>query len=66
MSEMFNQYVVSYMRNGKWYRDSERHENIKSVTKRLNELKQKGKYENYKIVYRKISKWFDLGSENYD
>ena len=61
MSEMFNQYVVSYMKNGKWYRDSERHENIKSVTKRLNELKKKNKYEDYKIVYRKISKWFDFG-----
>lgn len=63
MSEMFNQYVVSYMKNGKWYRDSERHENIKTATKRLNELKEKNKYEDYKIVYRKISKWFDFGGD---
>lgn len=58
--ELFNQYVVSYKKNGKWYRDSERHQNIKTVTKRLEELKKKSKYDGYKIVYRRISLWKDL------
>ena len=58
--ELFSQYVVAYKKNEKWYRDSERHQNIKTVTKRLEELKKKAKYEDYKIVYRKISLWKDL------
>lgn len=57
---LYNQYVVSYKKNNKWYRDSERHQNIKNVTKRLEELKKKTKYEDYKIVCRKISLWKDL------
>lgn len=55
-----NQYVVSYKKNNKWYRDSERHQNIKNVTKRLEELKKKTKYDEYKIFYRKISLWKEL------
>lgn len=56
----FKQYVVAYKRNGKWYRDSERHQNLKTVNKRLNELKEKDKYEDYKIVFREISLWQDF------
>lgn len=59
MKEYFKQYVVAYKKNNKWYRDGERHQNIETVTKRLNELKQK--YEECKIVYREISLW-----ENYE
>ncbi|MBO7526483.1 MAG: hypothetical protein J6T74_01145 [Clostridia bacterium] len=62
--EFFVQFVVAYKKNGKWYRDSERHQYLKTVSKRLNELKNKGKYEDYKICYRKISKWIDLGDNN--
>lgn len=57
-SERLLQYVVAYKRNGKWYRDGERHQNIKTVTKRLNELKTK--YQECKVVYREISLWKDL------
>ena len=57
--EELTQYVVAYKRNGKWFRDSERHQNIKTATKRLNELKNKSKYEEYKIVYREITLWRD-------
>lgn len=56
--EYFKQYVVAYKRNGKWYRDSERHQNLKTVNKRLDELKKK--YEECKIVFREISLWQDL------
>lgn len=56
--EYFKQYVVAYKRNGKWYRDSERHQNLKTVNKRLEELKKK--YEECKIVFREISLWQDL------
>jgi len=63
--EMFTQYVVAYKtKDGKWYKDSEKHQDITSVLKRLNELKSKGKYIEYKITYRKISKWYDLGVED--
>lgn len=62
--EMFTQYVVAYKKGSKWYRDGERHQNIKSVLRRLNELKSKGKYIEYKITYRKITKWYDLGVED--
>lgn len=58
--ELLNQYVVAYKREGKWYRDKERHRTIKTVTKRLNELKKQDKYEDYKIVYRQITYWKDL------
>lgn len=58
MEEMLIQYVVAYKRNGKWYRDSERHQNLKSVNKRLQELCKK--YKECKIVYRKISLWQEL------
>lgn len=57
----FKQYVVSYKRNGKWYKDSERHQNIKTVMKRFNELKKENKYEEYKIVFREISLWQEIG-----
>lgn len=60
MEELFNQYVVAYKRNGKWYRDGERHRTEKTVKKRLEELKRKTNYEDYKIVFRKISYWHDL------
>lgn len=63
MEELFNQYVVAYKRNGKWYRDSERHRTEKTVRKRLEELKRKDEYEDYKIVFRKISYWQDLKME---
>lgn len=56
--ELFKQYVVAYKRNGKWYRDSERHQTLKTVNKRLEELKKK--YEECKIVFREISLWQDL------
>ena len=58
--ELFNQYVVAYKKKGKWYRDSERHQNIKTVNKRLEELKKKTKYDEYKIFYRKTSLWKEL------
>lgn len=58
--EYFNQYVVEYKKNDKWYRDSERHQNLKTVNKKLDELKKKDKYDEYKIVYRTISLWKDL------
>lgn len=62
---MFTQYVVAYKKkNGKWYRDSYKHQNINSVLKRLNELKSKDEYIEYKVTYRKISKWYDLGVED--
>ena len=62
--EMFTQYVVAYKtKDGKWYRDSEKHQDITSVVKRLSELNSKGKYMECKITYRKISKWYDLGVE---
>lgn len=57
-NEKFLQYVVAYKRNEKWYRDSERHQNIKTVTKRLNELKAKNL--ECKILYREISMWKDI------
>lgn len=63
MNEHVKQYVVCYKRNGKWYRDSERHLDIKLVKKRLEELKKQNKYEDYKITYREISLWFDLESQ---
>lgn len=56
--EVCIQYVVAYKRNNKWYRDSERHQNLKTVNKRLKELETK--YEECKIVYRKITFWKDL------
>ena len=56
--EYFKQYVVAYKRNDKWYRDSERHQNLKTVNKRLEELKKK--YAECKIVFREISLWQDL------
>lgn len=64
--ELYFQYVVAYKRANKWYRDSERHQNLKTVKKRLEELKSKEKYEDYKIVYRKISFWADYLGENND
>lgn len=62
--EYFNQYVVAYKQKGKWYRDRERHQNLKTVNKRLDELKKKDKYDDYKIVYRKISLWKDLEKDD--
>ena len=56
--EMYIQYVIAYKRNNKWYRDGERHQNLKTASKRLEELKTK--YEECKIVYRQISLWKDL------
>lgn len=56
-SELLTQYVVAYKKNDKWYRDSEKHQNLKTVTKRLNELKNK--YKECKIVYRQITLWKD-------
>lgn len=58
--EMLNQYSVAYKKNGKWYRDTEKHRTIENVNKRLKELKKENKYEDYKIMYRKITYWFDL------
>lgn len=63
MKKYFYQYVIAYKRNNKWYRDSIKHENLILAKKRLNELKEKNKYEDYKITYREISKWYDLGDE---
>lgn len=56
--EVYIQYVVAYKKGEKWYRDGERHQNLKTVNKRLKQLKIK--YEECKIVYRKISPWKDL------
>lgn len=56
--EMYIQYVIAYKRNNKWYRDGERHQNLKTASKRLEELKTK--HEECKIVYRQISLWKDL------
>lgn len=60
MNNNLIQYCVCYKKNGKWYRDSEKHQKIETVRKRLKELKDKNEFEDYKIIYRKISLWEDL------
>nr|DAZ32876.1 MAG TPA: hypothetical protein [Caudoviricetes sp.] len=56
--EIYIQYTISYKKNNKWYRDNERHQNLKTANERLEKLKPK--YEECKIVWRKITGWKEL------
>lgn len=58
---MFLQYTVSYMKNGKRYRDNERFSKLKQAKEKLEKLSRK--YEDCNIVYRRISLWHKLETE---